>query len=102
MPHRKDKKPKIRSPSHKLKKIASTYTSFMRKNIKNRSTSPRRTRNTESMKRVVPKTIYKPLNEYQKFVRSESRKLEYRDMSGKSRMIKIAKAWKERKHIHHH
>jgi hypothetical protein len=98
----KDRKPKFRSPSHKLKKIASTYTSFMRKKNTDKSTSPRKTRKTERMKRTT-KTVYKPikpLNEYQKFVRSESKKSKYKEISGKIRMIKIAKAWKEHKHIH--
>ena len=36
----------------------------------------------------------KPLSEYQKFVKEESKKKEYEGIKGKSLLVKIAKRWK--------
>jgi len=100
--------------SKRLRKIATVYNSIIRKEqISKSRKSPRR-------KRTAPKTSNKkrnglkltggsskktksknktkrPLTEYQKFVKKESKKDKYRDIPGKQRLTAIASEWNKRK-----
>jgi hypothetical protein len=80
------------------------YDSCIKKKIKERKKSPRPQRQLvkenrtphrqDILKETVEKNKKKPLNDYQKFVRNESKKDIYSDMSGKERLQEISKKWK--------
>jgi hypothetical protein len=96
-----DKKPKRIIRSSKLRKYASVYKSYVRKSEQSHTNkSPRRTRcKCSSSKKKestqVSKSKRKTLNPYQKFVKDESKKEKYKEMSGKERLIVIAREWKK-------
>jgi hypothetical protein len=68
--------------SARLKKYAKVYNSYIRKIEQSK------------YKKSTKKTKPKLLNSYQKFVRSESKKDKYKELSGKQRLISIAAKWK--------
>lgn len=84
--------------SIKLKKYEKVYKSFIRKTEQSKiSKSPRLSRShglyeIETKQEKKPKKI---LNEYQKFVKSESKQEKYKDLPGKLRLAAIANAWKK-------
>ena len=111
------------SRSAKLRKYGSVYKSYIRKSDQSKiSKSPRRPRNNQSKthkihntyiqhktrkERVKTKLVEdtptvtpekrskrKPLNEYQKFVKKESKREKYEKMPGKERFSAIANEWK--------
>jgi hypothetical protein len=99
------------SRSTKLRKYASVYKSYVRKNEQSKiSKSPPRKREPskstrarrlsieprkeKGSKKEVPKSKRKSLNPYQKFVQQESKKDKYKDLPGKKRLGAIAIAWK--------
>lgn len=86
--------------SLKLRKYEFAYESCLKKQKtveKKKSPRPQR-RVTENKKTPVNNTVEKSkkrqLNDYQKFVRSESKKDIYKNMSGKERLQSISKKWK--------
>lgn len=103
------------SRSTKLRKYASVYKSYVRKTEQSKTDkSPRRPRNKtqnqtrnyedkkpdvhkskKSTNKKVSKSKRKTLNEYQKFVKSESKKDKYKDFPGKERLSCIATEWKK-------
>lgn len=111
------------SRSAKLRKYGSVYKSYIRKSEQSKiSKSPRRPRNNPSKNHKIHNTYIqhksrkervknkivedtasitperrskrKPLNEYQKFVKRESKKEKYEKMPGKERFSAIANEWK--------
>jgi hypothetical protein len=89
-------KKKSLNRSIKLKKYEKVYKSFIRKTEQSKiSKSPRISRTkTENIlkKEIKPK---KTLNDYQKFVKSESKHEKYKDLPGKLRLAAIANNWKK-------
>ena len=67
--------------SARLKKYAKVYNSYMRKIEESK------------IKKSTKKSKPKSLNSYQKFVRSESKKDKYIELSGKQRLTYIAAEW---------
>ena len=91
------------SRSAKLRKYAVVYKSYKRKSQQSKiNKSPRRPRNKPAdkpetkSKRKPPKSKRKPLNPYQKFVQSESKKEKYNKLPGKQRLRAIAIEWKQK------
>jgi hypothetical protein len=79
--------------SDRLKKYGKVYNSYIRKieesKIKNLSTYKSKKSNKKP----------KSLNLYQKFVRCESKKDKYKNLSSKQRLTSIANEWKQRKKV---
>lgn len=95
--------------SKKLRKYERVYKEYIKKdNIKEKS--PRESRQKEKVNikldikckktkknNIVKTPAKKKLNEYQKFVKSESKKDIYKDINNKERFTSIAKKWNSNK-----
>lgn len=85
------------SRSARLRKYGEVYKAYMRRNDTSKPRTPRRTRHNnrdkERIKSDETKLRKKSLNEYQKFVKRESKRDKYRDMRGSERMATIAVEW---------
>tara|TARA_Y100000389_G_C17370498_1_gene468774 strand:- start:391 stop:687 length:297 start_codon:yes stop_codon:yes gene_type:complete len=90
------------SRSHKLRKIETIYNKYITLFNTNEDT-------TENPKKALVKRKKsttpvdkdnknnKPLNDYQKFVKKESKKDIYKDMLAKDRLFSISKLWNDKK-----
>ena len=79
-----------KSRSRRLKRYQIEYDKFI-KNINNCNV-----KNNTVKKDVKDNKSKRKLNSYQKFVKKEIKKMKYKDLSSKERMIQIAKLWKEK------
>ena len=86
--------------SVKLRKYEEAYKSCVKrqKNKKEKSPRPQRRKSTKHKKSPIkpPKlerSKKRPLNKYQKFVRDQSKKSIYKNMTGKERFSAISKKW---------
>lgn len=120
-PHKRKSSKRV-SRSIRLRKYETTYEACLKKATvacKQKSTPVKKSRARRKPKkseqvrltpskerkksREVPKPKKKskdrkrPLNDYQKFVREESKKDKYKGMSASGRMSEISKAWKAQK-----
>lgn len=95
-----------RTRSARLRKYESVYTEYMRKKSPSPKVISRRicieTKEGEKdiekkEKGERKKTSQRTLNAYQIFVKEESQKDKYRNMSGERRMRKIVEAWNKSK-----
>lgn len=111
MPNLHKKSSKRLNRSIRLRKYEASYDACVKKALsrgKNKSTQKSRTQRKSPKNEKVPKKKEvrkvqkskerkRPLNEYQKFVRDESKKSKYKDMASSDRMSSIGKAWKSLK-----
>ena len=74
-----------------LKQINETKSSTERYSRRNRNPIKKVEKNDKKVEKK------KQLNDYQKFIKTESKRGKYREQSPKSRMSAIAEAWKTRK-----
>lgn len=99
------KKPTQRtSRSVRLKKYEILYEECLKRATERESRakkSPVKKHEKKSRKRPVPvkKSRAKHLNEYQEFVREESKKATYKNMSATDRMKAIGKLWKNKQDL---
>ena len=90
------------SKSVKLKKYGSVYNQYIKHNpithpVHQTKTEPLQHKSTTKQKDKTNKT----LNNYQKFVKNESRKEKYINMKGSDRMLAISKQWNTLKNKKH-
>jgi hypothetical protein len=98
------------SRSVKLRKYEKIYKSIMNTDKKSLEKSPRHTRNNrkeskktskarrEEKKIQIKKSVQKrPLTEYNKFIRNESKKEIYKEISSINRMKAISEKWQKQK-----
>ena len=86
-----------KSRSKKIKKYATVYNSYIKKNNEkqnNEKKSPRKTRQNQNYTKQQNTVKKIPLNSYQKFVQTESKKQKYKNLAGKDRLRLIANDWK--------
>lgn len=88
--------------SIKLKKYEKAYKSFIRKTEQSKMKKSPRSSRTPALHQTLQKSDNekkpkKILNEYQKFVKSESKQEKYKDLPGKLRLTEIANNWKKMK-----
>ena len=85
--------PKKQTRSIKLRKYEEAYKSCIkRQNKKEKSPRPQRRKPQKSPARIE-RSKKKPLNKYQKFVREQSKKTIYKNMTGPERLTAISKKW---------
>lgn len=77
--------------SDRLKRYGKVYNSYIRKIEESKIKSPSTYRAKKSNKKS------RSLNSYQKFVRCESKKDKYKDLSSKDRLTSIASEWRLQK-----
>lgn len=82
--------------SARLKKYEVVY-NLIRDSEGKEERKKRKEKGREKDKKDRNKTPEVVLNEYQVFVKEESKKEKYRDLPGKERMKMIAEAWKRKK-----
>lgn len=83
----------VSSPSKRLKRCEMVYKELLRQ----KSPEKIRTSDREEEKKTEKSEKKKPLNDYQKFIQKESKKSKYSHLTGKEKLLAIAKAWKKKK-----
>jgi len=86
------------SKSVRLRKYGSVYNAYMRKNTdRNKYSERHRSTRHKTHKTERDSSKKKSLNEYQKFVKKESKKEKYSNMRGSDRLAVIAQEWDRKK-----
>lgn len=85
------------------KKLSSDNKKTLSIDIKKTSSTDKKNRINNKSNKILrkpknSKEHKRPLNEYQKFVREESKKIKYKGMEATERMYVISKAWRKRKY----
>jgi hypothetical protein len=100
-----EKEHKISDRGDRLRKIEIVYKEYL-KNLENITVKVKESNTVSKAKfstkikgqgghKGKVKNTKTDLNEYQKFVKKESKKEKYKDLDSKKRMEKIARAWKK-------
>ena len=81
------------SPTKRIKRCEAVYKELLRRK------SPERIRTSDREEKKPPEKTEKKkeLNDYQKFIQKESKRSKYSHLTGKEKLLAIAKAWKKKK-----
>lgn len=85
--------------SVKLRKYEEAYKSCIKRQKKKKEKSPRPQRRKTEKPKKIERSKKRPLNKYQKFVRDQSKKSIYKNMTGGERLTAISKKWNKIKKI---